>query len=312
MKRKILVILGALMVGIFSLQAAPTYAAGCTDTFLGMRPWYYDDGNGVTICAGGDIQAPADGDAIPAYVWKIAMNILFDLFLAIGYIAMGFVIYGGYQVLELDRNIEKHLAKKQYEEVGHELYLLEKSVDMKEKCNQQLVLGLKNGEAFRDGKITCKEALKKANELLEMTYHLENTEKDRMQYRRIPFRNEMYLFNQICIFLRRDGRIGEAIELLERMMRTYDGAVEKRKYHFKDVSLCQTNLSKWMEMENRLEEAENIANKAIREKLVCGNINFIHRLLATKFDIVEKQNNNVLYHKGWLRWAYFLSEWCRL
>ena len=82
------------MVGIFSLQAAPTYAAGCTDTFLGMRPWYYDDGNGVTICAGGDIQAPADGDAIPAYVWKIAMNILFDLFLAIGYIAMGFVIYG--------------------------------------------------------------------------------------------------------------------------------------------------------------------------------------------------------------------------
>lgn len=215
-----------------------------------------------------------------------------------------------YQVLELDRNIEKHLAKKQYEEVGHELYLLEKSVDMKEKCNQQLVLGLKNGEAFRDGKITCKEALKKANELLEMTYHLENTEKDRMQYRRIPFRNEMYLFNQICILLRRDGRIGEAIELLERMMRTYDGAVEKRKYHFKDVSLCQTNLSKWMEMENRLEEAENIANKAIREKLVCGNINFIHRLLATKFDIVEKQNNNVLYHKGWLRWAYFLSEWC--
>lgn len=99
MKRKILVILGALMVGIFSLQAAPTYAAGCTDTFLGMRPWYYDDGNGVTICAGGVIQAPADGDAIPAYVWKIAMNILFDLFLAIGYIAMGFVIYGGYQYI---------------------------------------------------------------------------------------------------------------------------------------------------------------------------------------------------------------------
>ncbi len=215
-----------------------------------------------------------------------------------------------YQILELDRNIEKHLAKKQYEEVGHELYLLEKSVDMKEKCNQQLVLGLKNGEAFRDGKITCKEALKKANELLEMTYHLENTEKDRMQYRRIPFRNEMYLFNQICILLRRDGRIEEAIEFLERMMRTYDGAVEKRKYHFKDVSLCQINLSKWMEMENRLEEAESIANKAIREKLVCGNINFIHRLLATKFDIFEKQNNNVLYYKGWLRWAYFLSEWC--
>lgn len=80
-------------------------AMGCTDSFLGMRPWYYDDGggNGVILCLGeGDnaqIQAPASGDDIPAYVWKIALNVLFDLFLAIGYIAMGFVIYGGYQYI---------------------------------------------------------------------------------------------------------------------------------------------------------------------------------------------------------------------
>lgn len=100
MKRKILVILGALMIGVCSLQAAPAMAMGCTDSFLGMRPWYYDDGSGgVKICEGDDIQAPGSGDDIPAYVWKIAMNILFDLFLAIGYIAMGFVIYGGYQYI---------------------------------------------------------------------------------------------------------------------------------------------------------------------------------------------------------------------
>jgi len=106
MKRKILVILGALMIGVCSLQAAPAMAAGCTDTFLGMRPWYYDDGGGVRICEGGDIVPPKDGpngekasDMLPAYVWKIALNVLFDLFLAIGYIAMGFVIYGGYQYI---------------------------------------------------------------------------------------------------------------------------------------------------------------------------------------------------------------------
>lgn len=86
------------------MQAAPAMAMGCTDSFLGMRPWYYDDGNGVNICGkdsnGEDqILAPGSGDDIPAYVWKIAMNILFDLFLAIGYVAMGFVIYGGYQYI---------------------------------------------------------------------------------------------------------------------------------------------------------------------------------------------------------------------
>lgn len=90
------------MMGVCSLsQTAPTYAAGCTDTFLGMRPWYYDDGNGggVTICAGGNLQSPDNGNDLPVYIWKIALNVLFDLFLAIGYIAMGFVIYGGYQYI---------------------------------------------------------------------------------------------------------------------------------------------------------------------------------------------------------------------
>lgn len=66
-----------------------------------MRPWYYDDGNGggVTICAGGNLQSPDNGNDLPVYIWKIALNVLFDLFLAIGYIAMGFVIYGGYQYI---------------------------------------------------------------------------------------------------------------------------------------------------------------------------------------------------------------------
>lgn len=91
-------VLGALMIGVMSLQAAPAQAAGCTDTFLGMRPWYYDDGSGVKICENGTMQSP-QGDQLPAYVWKIALNILFDLFLAIGYMAMGFVIYGGYQYI---------------------------------------------------------------------------------------------------------------------------------------------------------------------------------------------------------------------
>lgn len=93
-------ILGVLMVGVCSLQAAPALAADCGSSFLGMRPWYYTGANGgVTICSGGDIQPPADGTQLPAYIWTIALNVLFDLFLALGYLAMGFVVYGGYQYI---------------------------------------------------------------------------------------------------------------------------------------------------------------------------------------------------------------------
>lgn len=94
-------VLGALMIGVCSLQAAPAMAADCDSSFLGMRPWYYTDGSGsgVKICENGDIKSPTDGDQLPAFIWTIALNVLFDLFLALGYLAMGFVIYGGYQYI---------------------------------------------------------------------------------------------------------------------------------------------------------------------------------------------------------------------
>ena len=217
-----------------------------------------------------------------------------------------------FRVLELDQDIEKHLARGEYEEVDHELYLLEKCVDMGEKCNKQLVLGLKNMEALRAGRITLQEALRNAEELLEMTYHLENTEADRERYQRVPFRNEMYLFNQICIILRRSGKIVEAVERMERMMRTYEVTVEKKKFHYRNVYLCITNLCKYLERIDRLEEAEKYANESIREKLICGKISELHRLFITKCNIVEKRGNDVQSGQEWLYEAYFLSDWCNM
>lgn len=215
-------------------------------------------------------------------------------------------------MLELDRDIERHLARGQYEEAGHELYLLERSVDMNEKCNQQLVLGLKNMEALRAGKIGTEEALENARELLEMTYHLENVEEGGERYRRVPFRNEMYLFNQICIILRKDGRIMEAVELMERMMRTYDATVEARNFHNKNIYLCAINLCQYLERVDRLEEAERYANGLIREKLIYGKILGLHRLYSTKFDVAEKIGSDIERKKKLLYQAYFLSDWCNV
>ncbi len=215
-------------------------------------------------------------------------------------------------VLELDRDIERHLARGQYEEAGHELYLLERSVDMNEKCNQQLVLGLKNMEALRAGKIGTEEALENARELLEMTYHLENVEEGGERYRRVPFRNEMYLFNQNCIILRKDGRIMEAVELMERMMRTYDATVEARNFHNKNIYLCAINLCQYLERVDRLEEAERYANGLIREKLIYGKILGLHRLYSTKFDVAEKLGSDIENRKKLLYQAYFLSDWCNV
>lgn len=110
MKQKILGFLGAVLVGIscmgvMGVASEPAYAVevtaggknNCTSTPLGFRPWYY----GATLCENGNIKMPAKGDesALVNFIWAIVLNISFDLSLAVGYLAVAMVIYGGYMYI---------------------------------------------------------------------------------------------------------------------------------------------------------------------------------------------------------------------
>ena len=111
MKQKILGFLGAVLIGIgcvgaLGVTAEPAMAVeittggknNCGTTLLGFRPWYYSNGTLMVICEGGNIKQPpkGDGDAMTKFIWTIILNISFDLTLAVGYIAVAMVIYGGY------------------------------------------------------------------------------------------------------------------------------------------------------------------------------------------------------------------------
>ncbi len=63
---------------------------GCGGSLLGFKPWY--DG----LCANGQIK-DVNGEAeLTTFIWTIVLNVIFDLSLAVGYIAVAMVIYGGY------------------------------------------------------------------------------------------------------------------------------------------------------------------------------------------------------------------------
>lgn len=99
MRRRILGIFGALMIGVASLMPTPVMAAGednCKGELFGFRTWFYSS-DGL-ICKDGEIQSPpkGDSDALARYVWVIVLNVLFDLMLAVGYVALALVVYGGY------------------------------------------------------------------------------------------------------------------------------------------------------------------------------------------------------------------------
>lgn len=102
MKRIVLAILGVLTLSSIAgvtVTAQPVMAANCGDgkAVLGFKPWY----DGLECDGNGEIQAPAQGDedALVRYIWAIVLNISFDLSVAIGYLALAMVVYGGYQYI---------------------------------------------------------------------------------------------------------------------------------------------------------------------------------------------------------------------
>lgn len=99
MKRRVLAILSGVLMVFGSLLASPAPALAadkaCGGSLLGLRPWYYG------ICSGEGESTKIkkvgqnDGD-LAKFIWTIVLNVLFDLSLVIGYIALAMIIYGGY------------------------------------------------------------------------------------------------------------------------------------------------------------------------------------------------------------------------
>lgn len=101
-----------MMVGGFVAVMAPAnaMAAGLADAkpeyncgapvFLGFKPWYQSlcNGNirGDSTNGGSEVVQPINEDETKQFIWIVVLNVLFDVFLAVGYLAIGFIIYGGF------------------------------------------------------------------------------------------------------------------------------------------------------------------------------------------------------------------------
>lgn len=92
------------------MVSADAQAAGLADTkpeyncgapeFLGLKPWYAGLCNGNTrgdgVNSGSEVVQPIGEDETTQFIWIVVLNILFDAFLVVGYLSVGFIIYGGF------------------------------------------------------------------------------------------------------------------------------------------------------------------------------------------------------------------------
>ena len=83
-----LVLCGA--VGVATIPTASVSAADCGGNILTLKPWY--DGLTDDSC---NIQSPTS-DTMSSFIWHIALNIVDDILQIAGYVAFGFVVFGGF------------------------------------------------------------------------------------------------------------------------------------------------------------------------------------------------------------------------
>ncbi len=118
MKRKILGLLGVLVVvfaGVTVMAPEPAMAveeepaaeiSSCGGgSFMGFRPWYQGLSCSSTTVDGETkwkIDEPNGEEELKKFIWTIALNILFDLTIAVSYLAAAFVVWGGFQYVMSD------------------------------------------------------------------------------------------------------------------------------------------------------------------------------------------------------------------
>ena len=83
-----LVLCGA--VGVATIPTASVSAADCGGNILTLKPCY--DGLTDDSC---NIQSPTS-DTMSSFIWHIALNIVDDILQIAGYVAFGFVVFGGF------------------------------------------------------------------------------------------------------------------------------------------------------------------------------------------------------------------------
>ena len=83
--------------GVVSQPAMAAEPCDNQKTFLMFRAWYYGlklDSNCSPV-----VEDTSSEDGLTEFIWKIILNVVYDLFAVIGVIATGFVIYGGYMFI---------------------------------------------------------------------------------------------------------------------------------------------------------------------------------------------------------------------
>lgn len=191
------------------------------------------------------------------------------------------------KVLEMDGEVEKYIVVKEFDKAEKMLFALEQQLDMTAVQNIQMVNRRKNILAYNKGEITTEEVIQNAKKLIHLTYEFPVT-----NWARVPFRNEAYLYNQLCNALVNEGKQEEGFSCYKSMLQLYAGSKIDMRYHYRGVIPMLANMSHYLERCGKLDEAEKYSMEGLRYLLFCGKSSALHTMVANLAFVSEKRKEN--------------------
>jgi hypothetical protein len=88
---------GSLFV-IVTPQVVAADTVSCTQSFLGFPAWYRGLVPDISD-AKGNCPITSPGDNLSGFIWHVVLNIIEDAMVAVGYVTVFFILFGGFKFL---------------------------------------------------------------------------------------------------------------------------------------------------------------------------------------------------------------------
>lgn len=217
----------------------------------------------------------------------------------------GFIVADDYSLYEKVRLFKREASRGRNEEAHVLLQELEESLDRNILLNRQFLETAWLQEQWSTGRISEEHAIQKLEELLQYTMKEYDGE-----IHRIPFRQEFVILNQIARCMRRSGNVRGATDLYKQILGRYGNSRVLKQHHAVSLFLLYINYTGYLEVENRLEEAELIGREGIRLTMDCQRGDIAGKIMGNLSCVYEKkdgQENEVLAETC-MRYSYYILK----
>lgn len=215
------------------------------------------------------------------------------------------IVTNRFYLLELEREIARLNTFKKYQEAELVYQELRANLSMNYRKNKQYVLTL---NAFFDWTLGRKSALETI-ETLKEAFRITREEFGFSKLGEfILNKAETIIVNHIAVCYKAIGKIHKSIEILEKVVYSFENSKVDIKFRYVPLSLIYLNLCRYYEETNQFSKALELADRSISYAINCSRGDFLGFLIEEKAFTEARMSGNKEKSKPMYRQSYQIRK----